>query len=125
MSLAREGFGRVENHDYIKNRPERWAPDLNPATMTSNTSDSQLDEYLDGIRRKFDHLNQELDEARHQRDEYKRNCIVCSGHLIRSNASGTQTRIKRKSYRISDKLLAKATWSASSAEPATITFLLL
>ena len=41
-----------------------------------NIPDSHLDVYLDGIRQIFNRLNQELDEARNQRDEYKRKCIV-------------------------------------------------
>ena len=40
------------------------------------TPDSHLDVYLNGIRQKFDCLNQELDEARNQRDECRRKCLL-------------------------------------------------
>ena len=41
-----------------------------------------LDAHFNAIRQKFDGLAQELDEARNERDEYKRNCIVCFGHFL-------------------------------------------
>ena len=53
--------------------------------MTSNIPDSDLDVHLNGIKQKFDRLNQELEEARNQRDEYKRNCILCSWDLLSMN----------------------------------------
>ena len=56
-------------------------PDVDQfATMTA--PDFHLDVYLNGIREKFNHLNKELDEARNQRDEYKRNCIACFRNLL-------------------------------------------
>ena len=49
--------------------------------MTSQdmNQDLHLDVHFNAIRQKFDRLNQELDEARNERDEYKRHCIVCFG----------------------------------------------
>ena len=38
--------------------------------------DLLLDVHFNAIRQKFDNLNQELEEAKNERDEYKRNCIV-------------------------------------------------
>ena len=50
---------------------------VSTTTMTSlHTPDYHLDAYLDGIKQQFIRLNQELDEARNQRDEYKINCIL-------------------------------------------------
>ena len=52
-------------------------------TMTSQlTPDSHLDGYLNGIRQEFTRLNQELEEARNQREEYKRNCTVRFRNLL-------------------------------------------
>ena len=48
---------------------------------------SNLDVYLNGIREKFNLLNRELDEARNQRDEFRRNCMV----LLREFTGLTQT----------------------------------
>ena len=44
--------------------------------------DLHLDVHFNAIRHKFDLLNQKLDEARNERDEFKRNCIVCFGHFL-------------------------------------------
>ena len=38
--------------------------------------DLQLDVHFNAIRQQFERLNQELDEVRNERDEYKRNCNV-------------------------------------------------
>ena len=48
----------------------------------TNIPDSHLDVYLNGIRQKFSRLNLELDEARNERDEYKKNCIYCFVNLL-------------------------------------------
>ena len=44
--------------------------------------DPYLDVHFNAIRQKFDYLNRELDEARNQRDEYERNCVVSFRYLL-------------------------------------------
>ena len=54
----------------------------NMTTSQDMNIDLLLDVHFNAIRQKFDRLNQELDEARNQRDDYMRNCIVCFGHKL-------------------------------------------
>ena len=69
------------------------SPSSFPSVNTQNlkissqdmNQDTHLDVHFNAIRLKFDHLNQELDEARNERDEYKRNCVVCFRHLLVDN----------------------------------------
>ena len=40
------------------------------------TCSQDIDVHFNAIRQKFDNINQELEEVKNERDEYKRNCIV-------------------------------------------------
>ena len=52
--------------------------------MTSNqqTSDLHLDVHLNAIREEFNRLKRELDEARNQRDELRRKCMIRVKNLL-------------------------------------------